>query len=126
MKNSALYSADGTTLLYYPAGLAGTYTVDASTKTIGTAAFAYSRSGEVVLNEGLANVGEEGFAYSRVDRVNFPESLTSLGESAYSNCSRLSEIVFPENGKLKAIPGDGFSSTYALREDGYAEVYNRA
>ena len=116
VKNSALYSADGTTLLYYPAGLAGTYTVDASTKTIGTAAFAYSRSGEVVLNEGLANVGEEGFAYSRVDRVNFPESLTSLGESAYSNCSRLSEIVFPENGKLKAIPGDGFSSTYALRE----------
>ena len=116
VKNSALYSADGTTLLYYPAGLAGTYTVDASTKTIGTAAFAYSRSGEVVLNEGLANVGEEGFAYSRIDRVNFPESLTSLGESAYSNCSRLSEIVFPENGKLKAIPGDGFSSTYALRE----------
>lgn len=116
VKNSALYSADGTTLLYYPAGLAGTYTVDASTKTIGIAAFAYSRSGEVVLNEGLANVGEEGFAYSRIDRVEFPESLTALGESVYSNCSRLSEIVFPENGKLKAIPGYGFSSTYALRE----------
>lgn len=116
VKNSALYSADGTTLLYYPAGLAGTYTVDASTKTIGTAAFAYSRSGEVVLNEGLANVGEEGFAYSRIDRVEFPESLTSLGESAYSNCSRLSDVAFPENGQLKSIPENGFSSTYALRE----------
>lgn len=116
VKNSALYNADGTSLIYYPSGLAGEYTVDSSTKSIGTAAFAYSRSNEVVLNDGLVSIGEEGFAYSRIGKIEFPESLTSIGKMICMNCTRLESVVFPENGKLEEISSYAFSGTNGLED----------
>lgn len=114
VKNSALYNADGTSLIYYPSGLAGEYTVDSSTKSIGTAAFAYSRSNGVVLNDGLVSIGEEGFAYSRIGGIAFPESVETLGTAVCSNCNRLSDVEFADEGKISILPESSFSGTYAL------------
>ncbi len=114
VKNSALYNSDGTSLIYYPSGLAGEYTVDSSTKSIETAAFAYSRSNGVVLNDGLVSIGEEGFAYSRIGGIAFPESVETLGTAVCSNCNRLSDVEFADEGKISILPESSFSGTYAL------------
>lgn len=116
VKNSALYNADGTSLIYYPAGLAGEYTVDSSTKSIGTAAFAYSRSNEVVLNDGLVSIGEEGFAYSRIGGIAFPESVETIGKAVCINCNRLSDVGFADEGKISILPEASFSRAYALNK----------
>ena len=113
--DSALYNLDGTTLYYYPSGLAGEYSVNASTVEIDKAAFAYSRSGEVVLNGGIQTIGESAFAYSRINGISFPASVSTLGASVGENGTSLTQIVFDPNGELAIIPVDAFYGDSLLK-----------
>ena len=116
VKNSALYNKTGTKLMYYPAALAGEYTIDDDTTDIGDGAFAYARSTLVNLNEGLKIIGDYSFAYSRVGSVALPASLEQMGESVYYNANRLSRITFAENGALSQISDHAFQCTASLKE----------
>ncbi len=114
--NSALYKIDGKTLLYYPAGLKGKYTVDKATTIITSNAFAYSRCSEIVLNDGIVTLGKECFTHSRIHRIAIPKSVTTIGSSLCMYCSNLSEMVFPKNGKFNTLPEKMFSHNYSLKK----------
>ncbi len=114
IKNSALYDISGTNLIYYPAALAGEYTVDVATTQISEVAFAYSRSINVVLNDGLLNVEDEGFAYSKIKSISIPASVIKLGKSVCANCKSLNNLIFADNGNLSAISECAFYSDQNL------------
>ena len=112
--NNALYDAAGTMLLYYPAGLSGTYTLNSNTLAVYNYAFAYSRCTNVILNEGITNLGDSAFANSYIRTAELPSSVASMGVDCYSN-SRLSALTFHENSALAEIPKYAFSGCYYLK-----------
>ena len=112
--NNALYDAAGTTLLYYPAGLSGTYTLNSNTLAVDNYAFAYSRCTNVILNEGITNLGDSAFANSYIRTAELPSSVASMGADCYSYSS-LSTLTFHENIALAEIPVWAFNGCYYLK-----------
>lgn len=88
-----LYNKDFTTLVFYPRGKADKeYVVDSRCKTI----------------QGSS------MRYCSFEKITFPESLVTIGTSGLENCTKLKEIVWPENCNLKTISGHAFTSCTAL------------
>ena len=115
IKNNALYTADGSSLVYYPAARTGAYTVDAATVSIGDSAFAYSRAGSITLNDGLTAIGDSAFAFGRLTSAKIPDSVSSLGKEAFANSS-VASVTFPENGSFTDIPFCAFYCCTDLRQ----------
>ncbi len=70
--NGVLFDHAQTTLLYFPAGLTGSYVVPA----------------------GVASIGPEAFNYSPLANVTFPASLTSIQFGAFAFCQNLLTATF--------------------------------
>ena len=89
-----MFDKSQTTLLQYPPGLAGSYTIPGSVTSIGDYAFNYARLTSVTIPGSVTNIGVEAFAgcagltaisvnpnnsfYSDVDGVLFNQSQTTL------------------------------------------------
>ncbi len=78
-QDGVLFNKDKTTLIQYPGGKSGAYTIPDSVTSIGSYAFYYCRS---------------------LTSVTIPDSVTSIGYGAFSNCNML-EIVFFRGNKAK-------------------------
>lgn len=74
--DGVVFTTDGKTLVAYPAGRSGSYTVPEGTEVIGPSAF----------NAATALTG-----------VTFPEGLTTIGREAFQNVLGLTEITLPES-----------------------------
>jgi len=71
--DGVLYNKDKTTLIQYPAGKAGAFTIPASVTSIGQAAF-----------ESCTNLTS----------VTIPSTVTSIGFYAFYNCTSLTSVIF--------------------------------
>ena len=112
--NPAYASMDGvlfdkklTTLLQYPAGKSGSYTIPNSVNYIG----AYAAQGCTLLAG-----------------VTFPDSLNTIGRSAFNLCTSLTGVTIP--ARVTGINGSSFSGCYSLKSisvdannSAYASVY---
>ncbi len=114
--NDALYDKAGSTLVYYPAAKSGGYSVDAATKNIGTAAFAYSRKSEIILPNGLKTIGSNAFTAGQIKKISIPESVTALGEKLFMCCTGLSEVMFEGNSSITEIPAAAFTNCFMLSD----------
>lgn len=128
--DGVLYSADGKTLVCFPAGRTGEFTVPDGVEVIGTNAFtgskltkvtlpkgvvgiekyAFHRAqlSEIILPEGLAEIGNYAFADSGLKSIVLPNGLTKIGNSTFSGC-QITEIALPEG--LAEIGANAFSQT---------------
>jgi hypothetical protein len=88
--NGVLFSKDGTTLVYYPAGK-----IDA----------AYN------IPDSVTEIGMDAFSEcSRLSSITIPKSVTEIGSHAFSGCSGLSSITVDElNTRYSGINGVLFS-----------------
>ena len=107
IKNKALYDAAGTTLVYYPAALSGSYTIAEGTKAVDDYAFAYSRCGNIALNEDVQVLGAQAFANTNIRSVRIPNSVSLLGEGCFES-SRVAEVTFSGGSALTEIAGAAF------------------
>ena len=114
IRSSALFNAGCDTLLYYPAGLAGSYTVPGSTKTIGLHAFAYANSTEIVLPESVETLGNGAFQNSSIRKLTIPGSVRELGEALCRYCYDLSELTL-SRGQYTVIPSYCFLNCVNLK-----------
>ena len=106
--NSSFSSLDGvlfnkgqTTLLAFPAGKGGVYTVPSTVRSIGRAAFlsCYNVE-EVILPDGIETVEYSAFQVCRnMKKINLPEGLTTIGGYAFSDCSLLTSVSIPSTVK---------------------------
>ena len=111
----ALYSADGDTLLYYPAGKGGIYEVADQTITIGDNAFAYSKCREVVFPESLEVFGNRSFYSSYIISANIPAKVEQFGSDMFCS-SRLAEVSFAPELKAEILADNMFGSCWNLKE----------
>ena len=106
-----LFNNTKSTLVAYPAGITGNYTVPNSVRSVGDYAFAYARCKEV----GLGNVqklGNSAFVNASLEEVVIPDSITSMGDCAFKNNIYLSRVTFGSG--LKTISQSAFADCIML------------
>ncbi len=104
--DGVLLSADGKTLVCYPAGRNGTYELPDSVRTVGPAAFAYAKLTQIDL-KAVGTIHEKAFFLSRLESLTIPNSVSVIESSAFQSCSALRELTLGTG--LRSIPEMAFS-----------------
>jgi hypothetical protein len=82
-----LFNETQTTLIQYPGGLAGSYTIPNSVTNIGDEAFESCGLTSVTIPNSVTNIGDLAFAYcDHLTSVTIPNSVTSIGNGAFAYC----------------------------------------
>ncbi|WP_160164653.1 leucine-rich repeat domain-containing protein [Pedosphaera parvula] len=95
--NGALFDHDQTTLIVWPAGKSGNYTVPVTVTNIGNDAFQYCyKLTNVVFPDGLVRIGNGAFYNcTNLSSPAFPTNLAFIGDYAFQFSSKLTNIVLP-------------------------------
>ncbi|MBR2742620.1 MAG: leucine-rich repeat protein, partial [Clostridia bacterium] len=96
--NGVLFTKDKKTLVTYPAGKSGAYTIPSSVTSIGDNAFEYcSGLTSVKIPSSVTSIGGSAFwGCDGLTSVTIPSSVTSIGGSAFGNCDGLTTVKIPE------------------------------
>lgn len=112
-----------TTLLQFPIGRTGDYTIPESITKIADDSFYGSRLGKVTISKNVETIGKEAFRLSKnLACVEFeePSSVTLLDTYCFWSCASLTTITLPAS--LKTINGNAFLNCPKLKtvfiEDG--------
>lgn len=120
-ENGVIYDSSRTTLVCYPAGKQGAFTIPEYVSRIGSYAFAGSSITvvtlpqeltsvadyafyncanliEAALPDGLTSIGNYSFAGSGLKTVKISDAVTSIGLHAFENCKSLTSLTFEEGG----------------------------
>ena len=112
--DGVLFTADGETLIQYPAGKEDTsYQVPAGVKTIAPYAFdGCANLKEIILPEGIETIGNNVFNDCTVlETVKIPKTVTFLAENAFYDCTVLTAIeVADGNTAYKSLDGVLFTA----------------
>ena len=114
--DGVLYNKDGTTLLLYPRGKAGTeFTVPEGVREIGEYAFACNSTlKKINLPKDLAQIDPYAFAWCvAIDSIKLPENMTVLAEGVLKGCAALTDIEFFDG--ITEIPMSFFSDCVSLK-----------
>ena len=91
--DGALYTKDKTTLVAFPGGRSGSYTVAAAARTIASGAFSYSALSSITLPERLSTIEYGAFVYCRaLAGLIIPAGVTEIATPICFGCEKLSGI----------------------------------
>jgi hypothetical protein len=114
--DGVLFNKTQTTLILYPGGNAGSYTVPVSVTTIGAVAFRNCyRLTSVAIPDSVATIGDWAFCMqgdfgqTSLTNVAIPKSLTNIGDSAFFGCGRLTSFTIPNS--VTSIGDGAFAGT---------------
>jgi len=95
--NGVLFDKSGQTLICYPAGKGGAYTIPSSVTTIGDEAFFWcERLTNVTIPSSVTTIGGSAFFWcKRLTNVTIPSSVTMIGNGAFWMCSSLTSVTIP-------------------------------
>jgi len=90
-----LFDKGGKTLVRYPAGKSGTYTIPPSVTIIGDEAFFWCNSlTSVTIPPSVTIIGDEAFFWcDNLTSVTIPSSVTTIGNSAFKFCKSLTSVT---------------------------------
>lgn len=110
--NGVLFDKLKSTLVEYPSGKTGAYTIPSGVTTVGSYAF-YNCTGltSVAFPSGVTSIGSYAFDYcSGLTAVTIPASVTAIGSYAFDGCSNLKSVKIPPC--VTSIAGFNFSSFF--------------
>ena len=115
--DGVLYSADGKTLIAYPAKApAEEFRIPSSVEKIGSYAFSFSQNLKTaVMPEGILSIGIKAFEYSSIIEAVIPGSVTDLGNSAFFGASRLETVSFGADSELLVLKAYMFVECASLK-----------
>jgi len=110
--NGVLFDKSQTTVIQYPGGLGGSYTIPDSVTSIGNEAFEGCILTNVTIGNSVTDIGDEAFLYCNLSSITIPDSVTSIGDSAFYRCVSLTSARI---GNSVTNIGDGaFGDCYSL------------
>ncbi len=122
--NGVLFDKSAATLLQYPGGMAGGYTIPGGVTSIASEAFCGTALTSVTIPGSVTNFGDYAFAFcagltnatiangvtgitgnegwvfggcTNLTSITIPGSVTNIGNSAFSECFRLASVFFSGN-----------------------------
>jgi len=95
--DGVLFTADGKTLLQYPAGKTDeAYEIAAGVTAIGAYAFSSTKLQSVTLPEGMTVIDDYAFYYTRnLTELVVPEGVTTIGDAAFQISQKLKTVTLP-------------------------------
>ena len=113
--NGVLFNKEKTTLLFYPPGKWGSYSIPDATTTINNSAFFWcEKLISITIPNSVTNIGSQAFYYcSNLSSVTIPNSVTSIGWGAFSDCSSLTSATI--SNSLTSIESGLFSDCSHLQ-----------
>ena len=113
--DGVLFNKNKTTLIRYPGGKSGFYTIPNSVTWIGEGAFSRCTSlTSVTIPNSVTSIGDAAFyECSSLTSVTIPNSVTSIGSSAFAYCSSLTSIMIPNS--VTFIAWGAFTACKGLR-----------
>ncbi len=109
-----LFNQSQTTLVAYPMGRTGSYTVPDSVTNIGSGAFCYCTNlTSVTIPNSVTSIGYVAFAAcDSLASVTIGNGVTSIGSSAFYNCTSLTNTLIP--GSVTGIGWGAFRNCASL------------
>ncbi len=97
--DGVLFNKDKTTLIQYPGGKQGAYTIPNNVTSIGDGAFGNCSSlTSVTIPNSVTSIGSGAFGNcSSLTSVTIPNSVTSIGNQAFSGCTGLTSVTIPNS-----------------------------
>ena len=94
-----LFDKNQTTLIQYPWGKAGSYTIPDSVTSIGYSAFSGCTSlTSITIGNSVTNIGETAFYFcTSLTNVTMGNSVASIGATAFSCCTSLTRVAIPNS-----------------------------
>ncbi|MCL2086426.1 MAG: leucine-rich repeat protein [Oscillospiraceae bacterium] len=143
--DGVLFNKTATTLLQYPPGKQGSYTIPDNVTSIGVRAFGYCTGlTSVTIGNAVTSIGDFAFQYAGLTEITIPDKVTGIpnqafsgcagltsvtigngvtviGYAAFSGCTRLTEITIPDS--VTSIEASAFSDTAFLNNQPDGVVY---
>ncbi|MCL2151872.1 MAG: leucine-rich repeat domain-containing protein [Oscillospiraceae bacterium] len=124
--DGVLFNNDKTTLIVYPNGKSGDYTIPEGVSSIGMEAFFNCTELTIIyIPNGVIEIPEMAFSNcEKLTTVFIPESMVSISSSSFNYCSNLSDIYFDgdapsnmESGVFSNIQDGAKAHVYPSAED---------
>lgn len=109
-----VFDKNQSTLVLYPGGQIGSYTIPNNVTSIGTAAFS-SCSGltGVTIPNSVTSIGSSAFSFcTGLTNVTVPNGVASIGSSAFQGCTGLTSVTIPDG--VTSIISSAFSGCTGL------------
>ena len=131
-KDGVLYSKDWKSLIKFPKGRSGHFSVPEGTEEIGDKAFEDSNLSSVSFPDSLRYIGDAAFQKSKLQHVNFGNGIKHIGgyssTKVFFGCTSLKEIEIPSSVSL--ICENAFMDCASLEKvilnEGLIEIGNYA
>lgn len=94
--NGVLFDKTQTSLVEYPAGIGGNYTIPGSVTDIGEGAFVGCTGlTNITIPNSVIIIGDGAFSGSGLTSVTIPNSVIGIADSAFSQCTSLTSVMIP-------------------------------
>jgi hypothetical protein len=109
-----LFNQAQTTLIAFPGGFTGAYTIPGTVTSIGQNAFdGCTGLTSIAIPSSVTSIGSRAFQLcNSLTSVVIPNRVTSIGFGAFSACNRLTNVVIPNS--VTSIGGEAFAGCYRL------------
>lgn len=102
-KDGVLLSGDGKSILWFPMGKEGEYTLPSTVTTVGDYAFRNCRIETFHFADGLTSIGKYAFYNSSVKEVSLPSTVKQIPTGLFQKCADLTTVHL---GKSTELLGD--------------------
>lgn len=98
-QEGVLYNKNKTTLVAFPSGKAGTFSIPSSVTSINNEAFkGCSKLTAITIPDSVTSIGYEAFAYcSSLTSITLPNNVSTIQYGTFARCTALSSVTLPNN-----------------------------
>lgn len=99
-KDGVLLSGDGKSILWFPMGKEGEYTLPSTVTTVGDYAFHNCRIETFHFADGLKSIGKYAFYNSSVKEVSLPSTVKQIATGLFQKCANLTTVHLGKNTEM--------------------------
>ena len=99
-KDGVLLSGDGKSILWFPMGKEGEYTLPSTVTTVGDYAFRNCRIETFHFVDGLTSIGKYAFYNSSVKEVSLPSTVKQIPTGLFQKCADLTTVHLGKNTEM--------------------------